>query len=287
MTKKSGLGKGLDALIPIAPEDSAIPASGIDTVPITSILPNPQQPRTEFNQEELQDLANSITEHGIIQPLIVTRGSQPNQYILIAGERRLQASKLASLQKVPVVIRKANNQELLELALVENVQRADLSPLETADAYKRLGEEYNLTQDQIAERVGKSRTAVTNTISLLNLAPAVKKALAEGKITEGHARALKGLSHQAQAAALPKVIKNLSVRETEELARRLKGQKSAKPLPKKALPPEVIDLENRLRDQLGTKITMTYSAKGGTIILHYYSDEELNALTDKLLEDKN
>lgn len=281
-SRKTGLGKGLDALIPSSPEESNLPASGINTVPVNAIIKNPQQPRTTFNPKELQELANSILEYGIIQPLIVTRGSQPDEFVLIAGERRLQASKLAGLQIVPVVIREADNQELLELAIIENVQREDLSPLETAEAYKRLADEYNLTQEQISERVGKSRVSVTNTLSLLSLAKKVQEAIAEGKITEGHARALKGLTHEAQTAALNTVINNLSVRETEALARKLKGQKPTK-APKSNLPPDLKDLENRLNDHLGTKVTLAYSPKGGKITIQYYSDEDLNTLIDKLL----
>lgn len=281
-SRKTGLGKGLDALIPSTPEESDLPASGINTVPVNAIIKNPQQPRTTFNPKELQELANSILEYGIIQPLIVTRGSQPDEFVLIAGERRLQASKLAGLQIVPVVIREADNQELLELAIIENVQREDLSPLETAEAYKRLADEYNLTQEQISERVGKSRVSVTNTLSLLSLAKKVQEAIAEGKITEGHARALKGLTHEAQTAALNTVINNLSVRETEALARKLKGQKPTK-APKSNLPPDLKDLENRLNDHLGTKVTLAYSPKGGKITIQYYSDEDLNTLIDKLL----
>ncbi|MBN2502613.1 MAG: ParB/RepB/Spo0J family partition protein, partial [Anaerolineales bacterium] len=188
--RKTGLGKGLDALI--IPSESALPESGIDQIPVDKIVPNPRQPRTQFNEEELAELAASINEHGVIQPLVVMPGVNADEYILVAGERRLQASKLAGLAQVPALIRgKANDQQLLELALVENVQRADLAPLETAEAYKQLSEEFGLSHDQIAERVGKSRVAVTNTLGLLDLSKAVKQALADGRISEGHARALK------------------------------------------------------------------------------------------------
>ncbi|MFN2144392.1 MAG: ParB/RepB/Spo0J family partition protein, partial [Anaerolineales bacterium] len=204
---------------------------------------------------------------------------------LIAGERRLQAAKLARLETIPVIIREATQQELLLLALIENVQRADLSPLETAEAYRHLAEEFELTQEQIADRVGKSRVAVTNTMSLLDLSPAVKQALAEGTISEGHARALKGLSTQSQSAALQTVVnKDLNVRQTEELARKLKGVKSATPKSAPALTPELEEMQTQLRDALGTRVSLKYSPKGGTITLHYYSDEELNTLVEKLLD---
>jgi ParB family chromosome partitioning protein len=287
MTRKSGLGKGLDALIPSAPEDSALPASGIALVQVQQIIPNPQQPRTKFDEGELSELAASIQEHGVIQPLVITSGGQADQYILIAGERRLQAAKLAGLRAVPVIIREASNQELLELALIENLQRADLSPLETADAYKRLQEEYKLTQEQVAERVGKSRVAVTNTLRLLDLSDAVKQALAENQISEGHARALHGLSAQAQKAALAAVIeRGLNVRQAEELARKYKGEKVKATKKKPKMAPEILDLQNRLRDSLQTEVKLTHGPKGGTMTVRYYSDEELNELVDKLIGDE-
>lgn len=289
MSRKSGLGKGLDALIPQTPEGqsswdqpSTLPAGGIIQVPVGNIERNPRQPRTRFDPEEIGELADSIKEHGVIQPLIVTQGQSDGQYVLIAGERRLQAAQQAGLENVPVIIREATQEEFLLLALIENLQRADLSPLETAAAYKHLVEEFNLTQEQVAERVGKSRVAVTNTLSLLDLSDKVKEALADGLISAGHANALKGLSKPQQSAALKTVIdKQLSVRQTEELARKLKGEKSP-PKPKAALPPELAEIQTQLRNALGTKVNLTYGKKGGTIVVHYYSDEELNHLIDKL-----
>jgi ParB family chromosome partitioning protein len=280
--RKTGLGKGLDALIP--PSESALPKSGITQIPVDKIVPNPRQPRTQFNEEELAELAASIREHGVIQPLVLTIAATPDEYMLVAGERRLQASKLAGLAYVPAIIRgEASDQELLELALVENVQRADLAPLETAEAYKQLHEEFGLSHDQIAERVGKSRVAVTNTLGLLELSKAVKQALAEGRISEGHARALKGLeSAQAQSAALQTVLdRALNVRQTEDLARKLKGQKTPRKV-KQGVPPEVKEIEERLRDLLSTKVSLKHGSKGGTITIHYYSDEELDGLIGRL-----
>jgi ParB family chromosome partitioning protein len=281
MSRRPGLGKGLDALIPAS--DSAVPASGIDTLPVDRISPNPKQPRSSFDEDELIELANSIREHGVIQPLVVTKAPEPDRYLLIAGERRLQAARLAGLVKVPAIIRDATDQEFLLLALVENVQRADLSPLETAEAYKHLQDEFKFTQEQVAARVGKSRVAVTNTLSLLDLSMAVKGALAAGKISEGHARALKGLSHQSQSAALQTVInKELNVRQTEELARKLKGAKPAVKA-KPPVDPGIVELQQRLQDDLGTKVKVKHGKKGGYINIFYYSDEELDALVDKLL----
>jgi ParB family chromosome partitioning protein len=285
MSRRPGLGKGLDALIPSSEPEQPPEAGGVVEVAVNNIQTNPLQPRTNFHPEQLEELAASIREHGVIQPLIVTRGDASDVYTLIAGERRLQAAKLARLETVPVIVREATEQEFLLLALIENLQRADLSPLEAADAYKHLSEQYNLTQEQIAERVGKSRVAVTNTLSLLELSPAVKQALADGEISEGHARALKGLSAQSQSAALQTVInKGLNVRQAEELARKLKGVKtSSEPKPQPALTPELEELQAQLRDWLGTRVSLKYSPKGGTIVLHYYSDEELNSLVERLL----
>ncbi|NUM48591.1 MAG: ParB/RepB/Spo0J family partition protein [Anaerolineales bacterium] len=283
--KKPGLGKGLEALIPVGETgEKALPVSGVSEILIDDITPNPRQPRTHFDFEELEELAASIREHGIIQPLILTHGDLPGTYTLIAGERRWQAAKQAGLDRVPAIIREATEQERLELALIENIQRTDLSPLESAEAYRHLADDFGLSQDAIAQRVGKSRVAVSNTMRLLKLPEKVRQTLAEGRITEGHARALLGLStHQAQVAALHTVLKNnLTVRQTEELVRKLTGQKpdrAAKP----ALPAEIKELEEQLRAQLGTRVSLNHKRKGGTLVIHYYSDEELNALAEKLL----
>ena len=272
--KRSGLGKGLDALIP--PSESKIPESGVQQISVKAIQPNPRQPRTNFNETELNDLAASIREHGVIQPLIVTQGKKEGQYTLIAGERRLQASQLAGMEQVPAILREASDQQLLELAIIENVQRADLSPLEAAEAYQHLSDEFKLSHDDIAQRVGKSRVAITNTLGLLDLSKKVKEALADGRISEGHGRALKALDKaQAQNGALETVLnRGLNVRQTEELVRKLKGKRSTK-APKTTVPAGIRDLEERLRDSLGTKVRLKHGAKGGNIAIHYYSDEEL------------
>ncbi len=285
-SRRPGLGKGLGALIqnsdPITPE-----TPGVMQVPVENIQPNPHQPRTHFDPDDLKDLAASIQEHGVIQPLILTKGEQPEQYYLIAGERRWQASKLAGLENVPALLREATQQEMLLLALIENVQRADLNPLETAEAYQHLAASFNLTHEQIADSVGKSRSAVTNTLSLLETAPEVRKALLDGKLSEGHARALKGLSHEQQTAALSTIIKKtFSVRDTEALARMLKGEgapvEANQPSRKS---PELAALEDQLESAMGFKTTIKHGSKGGTITIHYYNEEDLNTLTDKLLNE--
>ena len=230
MARKTGLGKGLDALIPNTPDaPSQIPPGSVNLLPVAHIVPNPRQPRTAFDESQLTELAESIRAHGVIQPLVVMPG-EGDDYILIAGERRLQASKLAGLKEVPAVIRETtSDQYLLELALIENVQRADLSPLEMAEAYQALASEFGLTQEQIAERVGKSRVAVTNTLSLLSMSTAVKEAIVHGTISEGHARAIKGLSQKLQDRVLAIIDRqNLSVRQTEQLARTLKDLNAEK-----------------------------------------------------------
>lgn len=289
MAKKSGLGRGLDALIPV-PEETSPPITtqtSPQEVLVANIIPNPRQPRHYMNDEKLEELSDSIKEHGVIQPLIVTHEEQTDQYILIAGERRLRAARLAELETIPVIIREASAQESLEIALIENVQRADLTPLETAEAYHQLSEEFNLSHEDIAKRVGKSRVTVTNTLRLLRLPETVRQALAEEKISEGHARALLGLgSAQAQAAALATILRgDLTVRQTEQLVRKMNGSKP-KSERKKSLSRELLEVQSRFQSKLGTRVQLRQSAnKGGSIVIHYYSDEELNALIDQLLGD--
>jgi ParB family chromosome partitioning protein len=284
MPQKSGLGRGLGALIPGG--ENVLLENGVMLVSVDLVFPNPRHPRSMMHPEELQDLTASIREHGVLQPLIVTPGDMQGRYILIAGERRLQAARLAGLASVPVLVRQATDQQRLELAIIENVQRSDLSALEQAEAYRQLAEDFDLSHEDIAARVGKSRVAVTNTLRLLKLPDAVKNALIEGRISEGHARALLALpSPEAQAAALRTVIsQEMNVRQTEVLVRKLSGEKPSRK-PKPAAVPEVAELEERLRTCLGTKVTLRSGHKGGTLIIHYYSDEELNALMGRLLKE--
>lgn len=288
MAQKTGLGKGLDALIPAGGKTPSASSSGggtggVQQVAVEAIKPNPRQPRVHFKEDELAELAASIREHGVIQPIIVTPKAD-GTYLIIAGERRWQASQKAGLRTVPVITRQANNQELLELALIENVQRADLNSIEEAEAYRQLVEEFGLSHEAVAKRVGKSRVAVTNTLRLLGLADVVKQALVDGTVTEGHARALLALSTQkAQASALQTIINlSFSVRQTEEYVRKLAGQK-----PIKAKKPnrsaDVADVEKRLQNSLGTKVALKHSKKGGTVTIYYYSGEELDALLEKLI----
>lgn len=283
MTRKTGLGRGLDALIPGGETSSS---ANVSQIPVDKIDPNPRQPRSHFDPDEIQELAASIRQYGVIQPLVLTHSPQVGRYLLIAGERRLLAARQAGLPSVPAITREASDQEHLELALIENIQRADLGPLEQANAYRQLVEEFDLSHEEISARVGKSRSAVTNTLRLLKLPASVQKALSDGLISEGHARALLALaSPAAQGAALHSILKNnLNVRQTEDLVRRLSGEKpTAQPRPEP--PAEIQALEERLRSALGTRVSLNPRRKGGTITIHYYSDEELNTLLDTLLGD--
>ena len=284
MAKKSGLGRGLDALIPGWEETPiAGPGDKVVQVPVAAISPNPHQPRKQFDDEALEDLASSIREHGIIQPLILILAQDANHYTLIAGERRLRAAKIAGLSEVPAIIRSATEQQQLEFAIIENVQREDLNPLERARAYQNLLEGFSLTHDEIARRVGKSRVTVTNTLRLLNLPVIAQKALMNSEISEGHARALLGLPNdRAIETALETVVSlSLNVRQAEALVSKLVG-KAPRPLSPTPRSPEVEDLENKLRQFFHTKVSLNKGARGGTISIAFYSDEELNAILDSL-----
>jgi ParB family chromosome partitioning protein len=258
---------------------------GVEQVAIEAILPNPRQPRHIFDPAELEGLSASIREHGVLQPLIVTSEPNSDNYRLVAGERRLQAARMAGLGAVPVIIRSVSDQERLELALIENLQRTDLNPLEEAEGYRQLTEDFSLSHEEVAARVGKTRTAVSNTLRLLKLGSPARQALAEGRISEGHARALLGLpTGQSQTAALGIVeSRELSVRQTEALVRRLAGER--RPARKaRSKSPEESDLEAQLRQALGTRVVLRRSGKGGSLVIRFYSDEELNALLDRLLD---
>jgi ParB family chromosome partitioning protein len=285
--RKTGLGRGLEALIPVAGEDVAAgaqgAAQGVIEAPLASISPNPHQPRAPIRDQDLVELAASIQEHGIIQPLVVNR--VPDGYQLIAGERRWRAARLAGLSTVPVVVKDVAPSEMLELALVENLQRADLNALEEAMAYRQLTEDFGLTQEQVARRVGKSRVAVSNTLRLLKAARGVQEALLADQISEGHARALLGLEQaEAQEAALKTVLKReLNVRQTEELVRRLLGLHREEQRPAREISPQTRALETRFREALGTKVNLTRKGAGGRIVIHFYSEEELDALYERII----
>jgi len=285
VTKKPALGKGLNALISQNVKAQSPAEGGPSMLSIDQIKPNPQQPRQQFDPEKLQELADSIKEHGLIQPIVASKNGAT--YQIIAGERRWRAAQLAGLKSVPVFIKETTPQQMLELALVENIQRADLNPLEEAEAYAHLMDEFGLTQEVVAQRVGKSRTAVANTLRLLKLSAPLKEALTEGKISEGHARALLSITKpRAQQEALNTVIQRaLNVRQTEALVRQiLTGQTKSKPT-RQPLSAHDKDLLARFQTKLGTKIEMTRSEAedGGRLVIHFYSDEELQAIFNAIL----
>ncbi len=276
MTRTRGLGRGLSALIPAT-------AGGIDEIDVDLIVPNPHQPRTTFNEEALDQLVESLQEHGVLQPLLVSSSNAEGVYQLIAGERRLRAARLAGLTRVPVIVKEAATRELLELALVENLQREDLNPIEEAFAYQRLGGEFGITQEEIAKRVGKSRTAVANTMRLLALSDEIKQSIASGTISEGHGRALLAIDDApARRKAWQQVIdRGMTVRQTEQLVRR-SANGSAKVVTN-GVHPETDQIEARIRDALGTKVELRRQKNGhGSLVLHFYSDDELHGLLSRM-----
>ncbi len=277
--RRGGLGRGLDALIQ-GPANS----DSIQEIDIEAISPNPRQPRQQIDDEGLAELADSIRTHGLIQPVIVARSDGPVPYQLVTGERRWRAARLAGLRTIPAIVRDVSPRDALELALIENVQRADLTPIEEAQAYWYLIEEFGLTQAEVAQRVGKSRVAVANTLRLLQAAAPVRDALSAGQITEGHARALLGLAQAAdQIAALGLVLEQgLSVRQTEELVRRWQRAPERRSPPRTPPPAEVQHIEDAFRRALGTKVELRPGRQGGRIVIYYFSDEELDALYRRL-----
>lgn len=283
MSKKRGLGKGLGALIPGDDSPTETTNTGLRQVPIEAIEPNPHQPRSKMDEGKLQELADSIKEHGLIQPLIVTETN--GRFTLIAGERRWRASQKAGLNEVPVVVKEATPQAMLELAIIENVQRADLNALEEAVAYRQLMDEFGLTQEVVAQRMGKGRSTIANTVRLLDLPPAVQQAVLDGIISGRHGRELLRLpTEESQKAALSQIARlDLSVRQTVQLIDSLLAEEKPAPKPRKALPPELADLEIQFRGALGTRVQIEQSGSGGRVVIHYYSDEELNAVYEAIM----
>ena len=278
--RPSALGRGLASLIP---QRAGSTASVVD-VPLNRVSPNPHQPRHRMDDAGLQELAASIREHGVLQPVLVTETL--DGYQLIAGERRVRASRLAGLERIPALVRQLADRDQLEVALVENVQRADLDPIDEALAYRQLIDEFGLTQERVAERVGKARATVANTLRLLDLHPDVQAAIGDGRITEGHGRALGGLPVDGQARVLSTVVgQGLSVRQAEELVCRLREPRDpsrSHPAPRR-LDPDLERVEEDLRQRLGTKVSLSRSRKGGRIVIEYYSDEELGRLYERLI----
>ncbi len=285
-----GLGRGLSSLIPpkkfINAEIKKELRAGAELLDLSvqKIKPNPKQPREDFGYQELEDLINSIREHGILQPLIVSKIDEES-YELIAGERRLRAAKILNLKTVPAIVRPARDHEKLELALVENIQRKDLNPIEEARAFQKLMNDFGLTQEEVAKRIGRSRPSVANTLRLLNLPEEIQKALRSGKIKESHARALLGLSDvKQQLKHFEKILKNdLTLRETEGAVKRVRGGRGKK---RTIANPNLTAKEELLRSALGTKVEIKKRGKNGQVIIHFYSDEELNGIVRKIVKNK-
>ncbi|HJP89667.1 MAG TPA: ParB/RepB/Spo0J family partition protein [Candidatus Limnocylindrales bacterium] len=277
--RPQGLGRGLAALIP---QRSASTTGSIE-IPLARIRENPRQPRLRMADDALETLAASIREHGVIQPILVTETI--DGYQLVAGERRVRAARMAGLERIPAVIRQLADQQQLELALVENLQREDLDPIESARAYRQLIDEFAFSQEALASRVGRARSTVANTLRLLDLHDAIQDAVANGSITEGHARALGGLETDAQRRVLPTVVDDgLSVRQTEELVRRLREPREpATARPDVPGDPDTERVEEDLRRSLGTKVRLTRTRRGGRIVIDYYGDEELARLYQRLV----
>ena len=287
MTRKA-LGRGLGALIPSkSPEPTAPPApalqAGLLQLDIGKIVANPHQPRKQFAEEKLEELSSSISAKGLIQPVVV-RPLADGRYELIAGERRWRAAGRAGFARIPAVVRDVESAEAMELALIENVQRENLNPIETAQAYRQLAEAFDLSHEEIASRVGKDRSSVTNFLRLLNLPEELQGDLASGALSMGHARALLSIAgREGQLAARAAVLaKGLSVRETELLAKRLARPKKKPERPAQINNIYINELESSIRNALGTKVTIRHHGKAGVIELHYFSPEELDRLVNHL-----
>jgi ParB family chromosome partitioning protein len=266
-------------LTPSPPDHNSAAVNTVLRVPIEDIRPNPHQPRQEFEQDALFELAQSIRQHGLIQPVTV-RSIGEGRFELISGERRLRASRLAGHKDIPAYIRDAEDDDMMAMALVENIQRADLNPIEVAIAYQRLIEEFEITQAEAAERVGKSRTAVTNSLRLLQLPAAVQSAIRDATVSMGHARALINVrDEKLQESILKRIIaQDLSVREVEDIVRGLEKKQPVKPRKGSDVSPHHQALVGRMRDVLGTKVDLKATAEGGQIRIHYYSDDDLDRI---------
>ena len=279
--EKRGLGKGLGALIPGAGRDER---SSSD-VPVDSITFNPYQPRRGYDDEKFQELVRSVRLHGILQPIVV-RAKGDGNYELVAGERRLRAASEAGLSRIPAIIKEFTNEQSLEVALIENLQREDIGPLEAAGAYRRLIDEFGLTQDDVAFRVGKSRPSIANTLRLLNLPQEIQRSLAAGEITEGHARALLGIANsEDQRAVWRRTVEGqLSVRETERLCRETAAggvSRETSPTPEHERlekDPNLIEVEDQLRRLFGTRVSVTFNRERGKIEIEFYTEDDLNRI---------
>jgi ParB family chromosome partitioning protein len=281
MTKRKSLGRGLNALIPSEPEHQT--SSGTRTVAVLDISPNPRQPRTIMDEAALAELAASIREHGLIQPLIVSM--EGDKFVLIAGERRWRAAQLAGLATVPVVVKETTPQEMLELAIIENIQRADLNALEEALAYRQLMDEFGLTQEEVADRVGKARSTVANLVRLLQLPADVQQSVLDGRLSGAHAREILRLpTAEQQIQAKNQMVRlGLNRRQAAALVDSLLAEKKPQPKPRKSLSPEMLALQEQFERTLGTRVAIVDEGdKGGRVVIYFYSDEELQAIYESI-----
>ena len=293
MAKKFGLGKGLDALIPLADtlnamnvqevinEDEVENDNGILTINIEDIRANEDQPRKFFDETKLMELAESLKQHGMIQPLVLNK--HKDHYSIIAGERRWRAAKIAGVKEVPAIIMNISDAKLLQVSLIENIQREDLNPIEEAVAYQKLINDYNLTQEELSIKIGKSRSAITNTMRLLNLDERVKEYIIQAVISEGHGRALLPLDNEIQYELAQKIIDDsLSVREVEKLVKKLTSEniENENVERRKPLNPYYKDIRDRLQEYFGTKVNINSNKNKGKIEIEYYSEEDLQRILD-------
>ena len=291
MAASRGLGKGLDVMIPnivgetkVKKQREAVKEESPETtIAITKVEPNRKQPRKFFDEDKLQELADSIKQFGLLQPILVQ--DRKDYYEIIAGERRWRAARLAGLKEVPVIIKNYSDQEIVEIALIENIQREDLNPIEEAQAYKRLLEEFNLKQDEVAERVSKSRAAVTNSIRLLKLGDRVQQMVIDDMISTGHARALLAVEDEEEQYNLAQKIldEKLSVRDIEKMVKNLHKPVKVKKLDDKALQAIYLDIEDKLKQKLSTKVAVTSKGEGtGKIEIEFYSHEDLERILEMI-----
>ncbi len=290
MSKKFGLGKGLDSLLPAEDpvKSTEISVKASDKININNLKPNKEQPRKHFDETRLMELSESIKEHGIIQPILVTKEKTGSDYIIVAGERRWRAAKKAGLKEVPVVQMELSDKQLMEVSLIENIQRQDLNPVEEARAFKKLTDEFSMTQEEISRQVGKSRTAISNTMRLLNLDPQVLDYLADGVISEGHGRALLAVSDgELQYKICQKIIdEGMSVRDAEGYIRNYDKMKLLRSKERKK-DIFLADLEKEIGGYLGTKVTFRQKNKNrGKIEIEYYNQEDLDRILDILKADE-
>jgi ParB family transcriptional regulator, chromosome partitioning protein len=279
VTRRSGLGRGLESLIPSGPGPGSL-----HHLPLDVIVPNPDQPRTRFDDEAIQSLAASIAEVGVLQPVVVRPGEEGG-YVLIAGERRWRAAQIAGLREIPALLRTSDERVALAEAVVENLQREDLTPLEEAAAYTQLLEDFAMTHEQVGGLVGKSRAAVTNTLRLLTLPPVIQGLLERGELSAGHARALVGLDDErfAEHVARRAVDEGWSVRRVEEAVKTRRGTPAAPARVRELRPPALFELEQRLAEQLGAKVEIQYRNDRGRMVIHFGSIAELERLYRRLL----